>query len=322
MKKIYSLLLILLTFFQTSCVEVEDLFNYELVEKYKMTESIESVVEENYISIATFNGDTIYKGNVATMVDVPKITNPTSRNDVYSGLEWHFIPNGSGNYFYQKIYKGLAMFEDIPNGDCDYNDFVCKIGYQVDVDVDGNGYINILNECGLKLSITGIYPLAMGNTIPLKFGIEIVNLSNNTYLLDEILYEDVRTEAFRGESGFLNTVSKNYDPRNANLSAVYNVIFPPQLDKNGFGINFYIVANGRKHYMVNSQKADLTQNHTPWGIFIPISDSSYYNPNDLGFRYPKENISLFETYPNFIPWTNGERNDPFSDVVEENLFHF
>ena len=319
MKKIFNLILMLFAFFQLSCVDDVDLFDYETIEKYKLTETVQTVVEEQYISIATFNGDTIYKGNVNTYVDVPKFNLIQSRN-VYSGLEWHFIPNESGNYFYQKLYKGLAMFEDIPNGDCDYNDFVCKIGYQVDVDVDGNGYININNSNGLKISITGIYPIALGNTIPLKFGIEVVNLSNNSYLMDQILYEDIRRDAFRNEEGFLNTSEKNYDTRNENLSAVYNVLFPAKLDKNGFAINFYIVANGKKHYMANSKKADLTQNYTPWGIYIPITDTSYYNPSDPGFRYPKETISLFDTYPNFIPWTKGERSEPFNECISENLF--
>ena len=191
-----------------SCNNDLDLFNPANVTKYKLTEPVSAVVVKDSISIATYNGDTIYVGNVQTYIDVPKVNSPSSRT-VYTGLEWHFIPNVSGNYYYQKTFKGVAMFEDVPNGDCDYNDFVCKIGYQVDVDVDGNGYININNSNGLKISITGIYPIALGNTIPLKFGIEVVNLSNNSYLMDQILYEDIRRDAFRNEEGFLNTIEKN-----------------------------------------------------------------------------------------------------------------
>ena len=316
-----KLLLTLLTLTFCSCFGEIDLFNPQNVEKFKLTQLVSAPVTRDSISIAIFNGDTIYRGNVHTSIEVPKISTTSTRN-VYSGLQWHFIPNETGNYFYQKIFKGIALFEDIPNGDCDYNDFVCKIGYQIDVDVTQDGYINHQNGNGLKLSITGIYPIAMGNTIPLSFGIEIVRTDNNSYLLDEILYDDIRRDAFRDESGFINTVAKNHDTQNANLSSVYNVMVPEKLEKNNIAINFYIVSNGKKHYMVNANKAGLTQNYTPWGLFIPISDGIYYNPSDIGFKYPKESLSIFDTYPNFRKWVNGETDDPFSEVVEENLFQW
>jgi len=313
-------LFLLFTVLLMSCNNDIDLFDSANVEKYKLTESIPAMVVDDAISILTFNGDTIYQGNVATSVEVPK-TFTTSRN-VYTGLEWHYVPNETGKYYYQKVFKGLALFEDIPNGDCDYNDFVCKIGYQIDVDVDGNGYINTQNGCGLKLSITGMYPLAMGNTIPLQFGIEIVRLDNNEYLLDELLYEDIRKEAFRNTEGFINTETKNFDTQNTNVSAIYNVLVPENLDMNGFAINIYIIANGKKHYTVNSTKAGLTQNMTPWGLYIPISDADYYNPNSIGFSYPKETISFFDTYPNFKSWVNGQNIDPFGKVITENLLQW
>ena len=316
-KIIFCLFAILLT----SCINDFDLFNPESITKYKLTEPVSAVVVKDSISIATYNGDTIYVGNVPTYIDVPKVSCPSSRT-VYTGLEWHFVPNESGDYYYQKTFKGVAMFEDVPNGDCDYNDFVCKIGYQVDVDVDGNGYINTANGCGLKLSITGIYPLAMGNTLPIGFGVEIVRLDNNNYLMDRLIYEDIRRDAFDNTQGFINTTERNFDPRNRNFSADYNVMIPSKLDKNGFAINFYILCGNKKHYMVDSSRAGLTQNYTPWGLYIPISDSDYYNPGVVGFKYPKEMTSIFDTYPNFLPWTNGERSNPFNEVVEENLFQW
>lgn len=318
MKKIYQLLLVLLTFFQISCADIDDLFDYETFEQFKMTESVQVPIEQNYITIAIYNGDTIFKGNVDTHINIPKIK--TNTRNVYEGLEWHYIPNSTNNWFYQKIFKGVALFEDVPNGDCDYNDFVCKIGYQIDVDVDNNGYVNIQNANGLKVSIIGIYPLAMGNTLPIGFGFEIINLKDNSYLMDKIIYEDIRRDAFDDMQGFINTITPNFDPQNRNYSADYSVVFPEQLDKNGFAINFYILCGTKKHYMVDSTKPDLTQNYTPWGLYIPIRDSEYYNPNVVGFRYPKEMTSIFETYPNFREWVNGEASDPFSIVVEENLY--
>lgn len=319
-KNTFSCIIFLcIAFLCISCFDDLDLYNPETVKKYKLTESIEAQINENYISIATFNGDTIFVGNVSTMVDVPRINTSHTRN-VYEGLEWHFIPNESNNWFYQKIFKGVALFEDVPNGDCDYNDFVCKIGYQIDVDVDYNGYVNINNSNGLKVSITGIYPLAMGNTLPIGFGFEIVNLKDNSYLIDKIIYEDIRRDAFDNVQGFINTTEPNFDPQNRNYSADYSVVFPKKLDKNGFAVNFYIKCGDKKHYMVDSSRADLTQNYTPWGLFIPISDAIYYNPSEIGFRYPKEMKSIFDTYPCFSGWVNGENTNPFAEVIEENLY--
>lgn len=298
---------------------VDNVYQEPNIEQFKLTTEFVVPIKEGYNTIVTYNGDTIYEGNVSASVDIPKYSSTISTRGS-SGLEWHFVPNNTNNgtWHYQITRYGILMFEDVPNGDNDYNDFICFIKDQYQVNIDG--FTNLIRTdkgTGLQFSNLEIYPKAMGNSIPLSFGVEIVRMDNKEIIDDIIIYKDIRKEAFDGTVGFINTDpnSKPFDLHNRNISVLAGKdvrYYPKNLDKNGFGINYYIIANGVKHYTANSTKPQLTKNKTPYGLFIP---------NVFMFNYPIETTPIWEVYPNFENWVNGENIDPFKIVNTEQSYN-
>lgn len=294
---------------------VEDIYQEPNIEQFKLTSEFVVPVQSGYNTIVKYNGEVIYEGNVSTTIDIPKYPANTRAGD---GLEWHFVPNNEepGIWHYQIVRYGVLMFEDVPGGDNDYNDFICfmKDQYQVNV----NGFTGMIKTDGLEFSNLEIYPKAMGNSIPLSFGVEIVRIDNKEIIDDIIIYDNIRKEAFDNTTGFINTDTKvkPFELYNRNTSIFgggkNKRYYPKDLDKNGFAINYYIIANGVKYYTANSTKAQLTKNKTPYGLFIP---------NVTRFDYSSETVPIWEVYPNFKEWIKGVDINPFSVVNSEYLYN-
>lgn len=309
------ILFLMLTLSIMAC-SVEDLYRGPNIEQFKLTSEFIVPIKEGHNTVVTYNDETIYSGNVSITIDIPKYSLASTRSS--SGLEWHFVPNNTqdGTWHYQITRSGILMFEDIPNGDNDYNDFICFMKDQYQVNVDGfTGLIR--TDAGLEISNLEIYPKAMGNSIPLSFGVEIIRTDNKEVIDDIIIYNDIRKEAFDNAKGFINTdldvapfklYNRNTSVFGGNKSKRY---YPQNLDKNGFGINYYIIANGVKYYTANSTIPQLTKNKTPYGLFIP---------NVSKLDYSIENIPIWKAYPNFIDWINGEEVNPFDTRDSEYLY--
>lgn len=331
MRKRNFLLLLLFAGGMTACIDGDKDLSLEMtppdvpIENYKFTKDFLVPVESGNTTIVTYNGETIYEGNVATTIQVPKFSTIATRNG--TGLEWHFVPeNGTGNsWHYQTYREGLLLFEDIPNGDNDYNDFVCYIFEQFQVNLDGNGYIRTDPGQGLQFSRLGIYPKAMGNTIPLSFGVEIVRSDTGEYIDDVIIYNDIRKEAFENAEGFINTdperpvIMHGNGFSNIEMMEEGKRYYPQNLRENGFAINYYIIANGKKHYTADSSKAVKTANNAPFGLFIPKSDDGWMTLYK-NFKHTVENTSIFQAYPNFTGWLKNEHTTPFLNPEDKLLY--
>lgn len=286
------------------------------LENYIFTTNFEVPTKEGNNTVVTYNGEVIYEGNYPTTLQIPKFTATTTRN---SGLDWHFVPNNSsGNaWHYQISRSGILMFEDIPNGDNDYNDFVCRMEEQFQVNLDGNGNIRTENGLGLEFSKLGIYPIAMGNTLPLKLGVEIVNLATGGFIDDIIIFNDVRQECFDGVDSYINTdpTLEKFNTGNRNyfkFGGVNTIRYYPAIKENEFAINYYIMVNNVKYYTADSSKALATTNKVPYGLFIP---------NMQSFKYPIEKTSIFEAYPNLGKWLKGDDLDPFANPNTSLLYN-
>lgn len=313
MKKL--LFLMMVAFIASACEK--DLYDEKADEKqlkkFVFTEDFEVPVKEGCITTVTYNGEVLYEGNVAVTIQVPK-TDVSTRSD--SGLEWHFTGAEGGNstsYYYSIMKSGVLLFEDMTDGDNDYNDFVCRVEWQFAVNLNGAGNITTL-----ELAKLGVYPLAMGNMLPLSFGFEVVNTANNTLIDDIVLYSDVRNEAFDGTKGFINTDkelpafalgNRNYFPYGGHTGS--SKTYKPSIRYTEFTYNFYIAVNGVKRYTADSSKALLTDSKTPFGIYIP---------NVQSFKYPIEKTSIYEAYPNFKKWLEGQNVAPFVGGVAGLLY--
>lgn len=315
MKKI--LVILILTMNLISCQKEVDLYNPD-VSRYKLTENFVVPIKDGNNTIVMYNGDTLYVGNVSVSIEIPK-TSLISTKSIDNKLEWHFIPNNNdnGTWHYQINRSGILMFEDIPNGDNDYNDFICYFKEQLQVNVDGfTNLIRTDKNTGLEFSNLEIYPKAMGNSIKIGFGVEIVRVDNGEMIDDILIYGDVRKEAFDNYSGYINTskeldVFPLYNRNTSYFKGKGRRYFPKNLDKNGFAINYYILVNNNKYYTANSTKQQINKNRTPYGLYIP---------NVKSFNYPIERASIFNVYPNFKKWIYGENVDPFYEKNNDLIF--
>lgn len=315
MKKILVILILTMNFI--SCQKEVDLYNPD-VSRYKLTKSFIVPIKDGNNTIVMYNGDTLYVGNVSVSIEIPK-TSLISTKSIDNKLEWHFIPNNNdiGTWHYQINRSGILMFEDIPNGDNDYNDFICYFKEQLQVNVDGfTNLIRTDKNTGLEFSNLEIYPKAMGNSIKIGFGVEIVRVDNGEMIDDILIYGDVRKEAFDNFSGYINTskeidIFPLYNRNTSYFKGKGRRYFPKNLDKNGFAINYYILVNDNKYYTANSTKQQINKNKTPYGLYIP---------NVKSFNYPIERASIFNVYPNFKKWIDGENVDPFSEKNNDLIF--
>ena len=275
MKKILVILILTMNFI--SCQKEVDLYNPD-VRRYKLTENFVVPIKNGNNTIVMYNGDTLYVGNVSVSIEIPK-TSLISTKSIDNKLEWHFIPNNNNNgtWHYQINRSGILMFEDIPNGDNDYNDFICYFKEQLQVNVDGfTNLIRTDKNTGLEFSNLEIYPKAMGNSIKIGFGVEIVRVDNGEMIDDILIYGDVRKEAFDNYSGYINTskeidIFPLYNRNTSYFKGKGRRYFPKNLDKNGFAINYYILVNNNKYYTANSTKQQINKNRTPYGLYKSTS---------------------------------------------------
>lgn len=283
----------------------EILSNYSLVDKVLVTP------KEGHTTIVTYKGDTIYKGNVETFVSIPKSFGSARAND----LEYHYVlENEKNKWYYLTSRQGLLLFEDLSNGDNDYNDFVCWIKEEIGVNLNGNGLIT-----GLSMSNFQIRPLAMGNELPLEFGFEIRHLESGKLYFENIFSKDVRTDYFNGKKGFINTTDEckidiSTLPRDGHGIPTWS---NPFRDNGSLAVNWFIVVGGEKRYLADSSLANipntLKDDRVPYGLFLP-------NQTENTFKWTKETISIGTAYPNFYKWTQGEYVNPFSNPNDNLLF--
>lgn len=301
MKKILFAMLFLITACTgTDIYKVPDMSNFQLVTQVTVP------VKEGYKTLMMNGNDTVYFGNVPVTIDVPKYKVQTR------SVDWYFVKDTVTNPldYFQSYRKGTLVFEDVSNGDNDYNDFVGYVSQeQFDVDVDRN--TRMIKT--IKLSSIGIYPRALGGSItPISLGFEIIDGYDNT-IDDIVIYKDIRKEAFRNEQGYLNTGKEfplwNVNSYSKNSYTEYHPVNLPAAV--GFKVNYYLVVHGRKIYTADSSKGMLTRNGVPYGLFIPGEDT---------FKWMRECVSIEQGYPNFVLWKNGEDVNPFGTVEEKYLW--
>lgn len=264
---------------------------------FNLTSKIEVPIKSGYITTGTYNGDTIYSGNIPILIDVPLVD-----TRVYQGLEWHYsLPTQQRTKDYYDITtSGVYLFEDIINGDNDYNDFVCHVKTRLITgikDINGVWYDSSIDY--IQLSEQVITPIALGNILPLRFGFELLN--GDTPLYEYTLFADIRKDAFRNTQGYLNTLIP-FDTQNYKLYAPYWQKYNMDVQYQDLRFNYYIEVNGIKHYAANSKESLKKQDSLPYGLFIP---------NVTSFNYPPEKMSIYDCYPNFSKWTQGLINYPF-----------
>ncbi|MGL4852458.1 MAG: DUF4842 domain-containing protein [Phocaeicola sp.] len=304
MKKI--LLGVLASVSLASChKEFSSLYVEPNIENFILTEKYQVPVKEGFVTNVMLGEDTIFVGNVSVAIDIPKYKT-TSRS---SGTITTYTPDNGNDKFYHATAEGTLIFEDLDNGDNDYNDFVCHIKNTMRANIKPNS-IFVQN---MKFESFDVTPKALGNILPIAFGYEIVRTDLNEIIADVLIFEDIRQEAFGGKEGFINTeTDKEFvETKLFHNKFDHRAYTPDNLHTDHIHVNYFIKVGDKKRYSANTHNQQLTLNNTPYGLFIPNTNS---------FLYPQEKVTITQAYPNFEAWSKGAQTNPFQEVREEFLY--
>lgn len=251
------------------------------------SENFNVPVKEGYTTYVTYLGDTLAVTNDPMMIKIPKAALVATRSD--NEVKVNFGEKNDGSS-YAKEWQAV-MFEDSQDGDYDYNDFVFHAYSRA-----GYTYQNI-NKYTQTIEIQAI---ALGGGKTIKLG---CILSDNS---EHIISEDVRQDAkfFEGRRGFINTL---------NTEAPISYKLNKQIEDHVLGsskvlghpawVAWFVEVDGKRMYAISAdidykEYAMLNVEKMPYAIVTVSSNGT--------FAYPSEKNSIFNVYPNFQKWVNGE----------------
>lgn len=247
-------------------------------------------VKDGYTTYVTYLGDTLAVTNEPMVMRIPKTSLVATRSDNEIKVDFGEKNDGSS---YAKEWQAV-MFEDSQDGDYDYNDFVFHAYSRA-----GYTYQNI-NKYTQTIEIQAI---ALGGGKIIKLG---CILSDNS---EHIISEDVRQDAkfFGGRRGFINTLNTE-EPIEYNLNKQIEgyVLGNNKTLGHPAWIAWFLEIDGKRMYAISTdidykEYAMLNVEKMPYGI-VAVSDNGT-------FAYPAEKNSIFNAYPDFEKWINGETSD-------------
>jgi hypothetical protein len=306
MKKI--ILLLLAPLFLLSCVDKpkEDV-------KYKLKnitsfELKKLPIKEGYTTIAKLNGDVIAQSSDSIPYFYPKFA---KQGDV----TFEYVPNDAKTAPAPlSTMSMLLCFEDLTDGDDDYNDFICKM--------DITYYFQNNNKID-RIEIK-VLPIAHGGSLQLGFAVncpknQTINFSDN---ISEDLFSNaigsntnINEQIYTNLSTYSQEIIYQHVPGNLNIT-----------DPEAYEIDPYITVNGRQvHIVLTNALSSVNYNEyvndqgRPYGIAIPPKTN--YNGVIKYFRYPMEKINIRTAYPNtFQNWLDGNATYfDYSNPVESNV---
>lgn len=202
----------------------------------------------------------------------------------------------------------------------------------------------------IKVAFQNIKPIAMGAEYNMAFGCQIVALqkcSNKVLGIKEvILSKDVRSEYFNGTKGMLNTVNessakkfniKGYEVETDVYSKKDTVIATFE-NMNQCEVKFQLI------YFIEVYPTDGSASYRNYSVIVKdecffenvidfingtngaaLGHDNYalgiYLPSGCGFKYLAEKESIFNAYPNYRNWLNGNYSrNPFVNPNTEYIY--
>lgn len=248
-------------------------------------------VKEGFSTIVTYGGDTLAVASQPITIKVPKDTKTRGAASSQIKLEYAILKTTDT---YSKFWQAV-MFEDTKTGDYDYNDLVIHVRNWVYYKKD---YTTQFIE---------IQPIALGNQKIIKLGCVLCDHSVH------VISDDVRRDLFKGEKGFINTENGKTAIRYALDSAlVYNDLPAQALAT----IAWFIEVDGQRYFAISgdfpySDYDQFNAEGMPYGLVIFGGNEG---KNNGTFSYPLEETSIFEAYPDFRGWINGEKSQIGANV--------
>lgn len=339
MKKIASLFVLTLSMcFFFSC-EKSDIYEppvdggekleeaKEILKAYSLTKQYDVVIKDGQNTLVKIGEDTVYYGNLPASVELPQTVETKSSNV----LEVLYVPKTDNINFGYLSQWGMLLFEDVPQGDCDYNDlvveFTATVGSRKDTWVNGQPNPGNLYHLQFDGHVTAV---AKGGGLPLQFGFEIREIESGIVVYEKILASNVGNDFFPGETGFVNT----YTNQNFVLGNKINFRDTEILKEvNGaIGYNWFIIVDGKKYYTsgaytflnknsgIQYDELILTSGK-PTGLLVPHVNRNIHIPGTKNFfRWPIENQAIWDAYPQFNNWVDGKTNNPFAEQALDLLY--
>lgn len=220
-----------------------------------------------------------------------------------------------------------------------------------------NGYGKEKKKCiitpknvEIKVAFQNIKPIAMGAEYDMAFGCQIVALqkcSNKVLGVKEvILSKDVRSEYFNGTKGMLNTVNessaKKFNIKGSEVETENfikkDTVIATFENMNQCEVKFQLIyfievyptdgSASYRNYSVIVKDENLFENFIDFvngtnGAALGHDNYALgiYLPSGCGFKYLAEKESIFNAYPNYRNWLNGNYSrNPFVNPNTEYIY--
>lgn len=269
----------------SSCTRPGSLYNGgQRIANCVTSEPFEVPVQEGCATYVMYGQDTVAIVTQPMTIQIPKgmkVSTKGSTGDEIS-IEYEVLNDTDAKIAYNKSWQAI-MFEDTRSGDYDYNDLI----------------IHVRNLHSWNKLQIDIQPIALGSQKVIKLGCVIGNDKSK-----HIISEDVRKDLFGGERGFINTQS-DLQPVCYSLECRLDHELEKGKDKYA-SIAWFIEVDDNRYFAINAdaEYSDydlLNEEGMPYGLVVYGLNGSHGT-----FAYAEEKISLFEAYPDFKSWINGE----------------
>lgn len=306
MKKIIALLALILLI-TTSCIDKVDYSEKmkELVLNCETFEDFKVPISEGKVTIVYIGSDTLAITSRPMTIKVPKNRNSVITRSGNENFGFKFIDEENENYETLKkrtysAYWQAVMFEDTRSGDYDYNDLVIHIKNSINTPWGTNKALQTIE----------LQPIALGSSKNIGLGCVLSDYS------EHIISNNVRKDLFKDNNGFINTLDENEPIRfKLEKTSIINYELEFNNDKT-YWIAWFIEVDGIRQYAISGDyefkdySNTISKDLLPYGLVIADDNGT--------FNYPKEKISVFDTYPTFKEWvynSNANIGKPIKDNV-------
>lgn len=282
------------------------------VNRLQTAQEYQVPTKAGYVTTVCMGGDTLAEAVAPMAVLIPK-TLQEALEVTYTPADQY--PNEIENK--AQLYQ-VVCFEDSRQGDYDYNDFVFHVKYQQKGNIFG----------------FGVHPVALGSVKDIKLG--CVVYKGNTQAFKGLITpggETCRSQYFRSQEGFINTVGREINQRIDGRAEGWQQILGSTIRNwdiskiEGSGamrVEWYIVVNGGTElYALSTTYLDQSfdKNGLPCGIVITETGGQYVDANGGisgkdWFNYPQESKSVKEVYPEIWEWLTTDAAYSFSDIYD------
>lgn len=296
---LFTTLLTITTLFTTGCVTHDDVYQASDNEGEDLMprpmQELKVDVPSGKCAVVMFGGDTLAVCPESTTIMAPNTTVTTvsgssavakaaTRADNVGDITIEYLDKLDANNVLlakQRVFEIMA-FEDSKDGDYDYNDLIVH----VKIEKDGNNYY------------LSFHPVALGAIKTIGLGCVLRTANGSEW--NHLIFDDVRTQLFKGQQGFINTEAGKELTK---FSEIYKVNVTGLTGGAAIkSVDWFIEVGGERIYAVSNNYKFSDANNKPYGLIMAkVNSKGFWTPysDDCGydwFDYPAEKVNIDEVY--------------------------